>query len=308
MSFSSRKAACRRWRKLTKPAPDTPVFLLHLYDSAILNRAALHAIGFDKNTPNPPGGLIARDAKGNPTGLLIAEPSALILYSTIANAPKLSFEDQLNSTRHYMRELNRFGVTSVSDAGGGGQSYPEDYAVVKKLDDEGHLTVRIAYSLFAQKPGQELVDYTRWIGMTKPGEGSDSLRVNGAGENLVWRQRILKTSSSLGLTCSPSWKMSLSPSSTSWQPHSGPGGFMPRTTSRSADFSTSSSAFIRTPRSINCGGSLTTPKRFPNVTWNAFRHSVVGLPLSIAWRTKASIISAVTALNLPSVDRRSSEC
>jgi predicted amidohydrolase YtcJ len=151
-----------------------------------LNRAALHVLGFDKNTPNPPGGLIARDGKGNPTGLLIAEPSALILYSTIANAPKLSFEDQLNSTRHYMRELNRFGVTSVSDAGGGGQNYPDDYAVAKKLDEAGQLTVRVAYSLFAQKPGQELTDYTRWLGMTRPGEGSDLLRVNGAGENLVW--------------------------------------------------------------------------------------------------------------------------
>lgn len=172
--------------EINKAAPDTPVFLLHLYDSAILNRAALRVLGFNKDTPNPPGGLIARDSKGNPTGLLIAEPSALILYSTIANAPKLSFEDQLNSTRHYMRELNRFGVTSVSDAGGGGQNYPEDYAVVKKLDDEGHLTVRIAYSLFAQKPSEELNDYRRWLGMTKPGEGSDLLRVNGAGENLVW--------------------------------------------------------------------------------------------------------------------------
>jgi len=172
--------------EINKAAPDTPVFLLHLYDSALLNRAALRVLGFNKDTPNPPGGLIARDAKGNPTGLLIAEPSALILYSTIANAPKLSFEDQLNSTRHYMRELNRFGVTSVSDAGGGGQNYPEDYAVVKKLDDEGHLTVRIAYSLFAQKPGEELNDYARWLGMTKPGDGNDLLRVNGAGENLVW--------------------------------------------------------------------------------------------------------------------------
>ncbi len=96
-------------------------------------------------------------------------------------------EDQLNSTRHYMRELNRFGVTSVSDAGGGGQNYPEDYAVVKKLDEDGDLTVRIAYSLFAQKPGEELDDYTRWLGMTKPGDGSDLLHVNGAGENLVSR-------------------------------------------------------------------------------------------------------------------------
>jgi predicted amidohydrolase YtcJ len=172
--------------ELNRAAPDTPVFLLHLYDSALLNRAALRALGYDKQTPNPPGGLIARDGQGNPTGLLIAEPSALILYSTIAYAPKLSFDDQLNSTRHYMRELNRFGVTSVSDAGGGGQNYPDDYAVVKKLDDEGHLTVRVAYSLFAQKPGEEQADYTKWLGMTRPGEGSAHLRVNGAGENLVW--------------------------------------------------------------------------------------------------------------------------
>jgi predicted amidohydrolase YtcJ len=160
--------------EINKAAPNTPVFLLHLYDSALLNQAALRVLGFNRDTPNPPGGLVARDSKGNPTGLLIAEPSALILYSTIANAPKLSFEDQLNSTRHYLRELNRFGVTSVSDAGGGGQNYPEDYSVVKKLDDEGHLTVRIAYSLFAQKGGEELADYTRWLGMTKP-------RANGTG-------------------------------------------------------------------------------------------------------------------------------
>ncbi|WP_442482852.1 amidohydrolase [Aeoliella sp. SH292] len=172
--------------EINQAAPDTPVFVLHLYDSALLNRAALRALGFDENTPNPPGGLIARDGRGKPTGLLIAEPSALILYSTIANAPTLSREDQLNSTRQYLRELNRFGVTSVSDAGGGGQNYPDDYGVVKELDDQGHLTVRIAYSLFAQKAGAELNDYQRWLGMTRPGEGSNLLRVNGAGENLVW--------------------------------------------------------------------------------------------------------------------------
>lgn len=174
------------FKELNDAAPDTPVFLLHLYDSAMLNKAAIRALGMDQHTPNPPGGMIAKDQRGNPTGLLIAEPNALILYSTIANAPKLSFEDQLNSSRHFMRELNRFGVTSVSDAGGGGQNYPDDYAVVKQLEKDGHLTLRIAYSLFAQKPGEELNDYKRWLGMTKPGDGSDLLRVNGAGENLAW--------------------------------------------------------------------------------------------------------------------------
>lgn len=172
--------------EINRAAPETPVFLLHLYDCALLNRAALRVLGMDNATVNPPGGIICRDTSGQPTGLLIAEPSALILYSTIAKAPVLSFEDQLNSTRHFLRELNRFGLTSAADAGGGGQNYPDDYKVVKHLADTGDLTLRIAYSLFAQKPGAELQDYQRWIGMTKPGAGSDMLRVNGAGENLVW--------------------------------------------------------------------------------------------------------------------------
>ena len=172
--------------EINQAAPDTPVFLLHLYDSAMLNRAALRALGMDKATSNPPGGLIARDQKGNPTGLLIAEPNALILYSTIARAPKLSPEDQINSTRHYLRELNRFGVTSVSDAGGGGQNYPDDYGIIRQIAEAGDLTVRIAYSLFAQKPGTELDDYRRWTTLTHPGDGGDLLKVNGGGENLVW--------------------------------------------------------------------------------------------------------------------------
>ena len=173
-------------QEINAAAPDTPVFILHLYARALLNAAALRALGYDKNTPNPPGGLIERDKSGNPTGLLIAEPNALILYASIAKGPKLSIDDQLNSSRQFMRELNRLGLTSVIDAGGGGQNYPEDYQVIEKLHKEGQLTVRIAYNLFAQKPGEELNDYRRWVEMTEYGAGSDVLRMNGGGENLVW--------------------------------------------------------------------------------------------------------------------------
>lgn len=172
--------------ELNRAAPETPVMVLHLYDGALLNRAALRVLGFDASTPNPPGGLIARDAGGNPTGLLVAEPNAFLLYSTLARAPKLAPDEQMLSTRHFLRELNRFGVTSVGDAGGGWQNFPEDYAVIRALAERGELTLRIAYSLFAQKPGAELADYTRWIGMTRPGEGDAWLRVAGAGENLAW--------------------------------------------------------------------------------------------------------------------------
>lgn len=172
--------------EINAAAPDTPVFILHLYARALLNKAALNALGIGKDTPNPPGGLIERDASGNPTGMLIAKPSALILYSTLAQGPMLPVEDQINSTRHYMREMNRLGITSVIDAGGGGQNFPDDYSVIQRMHDEGQLTVRIAYNLFAQKAGEELSDYERWVSMTEPGAGSAMLRMNGAGENLTW--------------------------------------------------------------------------------------------------------------------------
>lgn len=172
--------------EINAAAPDTPVFILHLYDRAFLNGAALRAVGYTKDTPNPPGGEIQRDKKGNPTGLLIAKPNALILYATLAKGPRLSRNDQLNSTRLFMRELNRFGVTSVIDAGGGFQNYPEDYDVIQKLHGRGELSVRFAYNLFTQRAKGELADFQRWTTMIKPGAGDNFFRHNGAGEMLVF--------------------------------------------------------------------------------------------------------------------------
>lgn len=167
-------------------APETPVFILHLYDRALLNAAALRAIGYDRDTPDPPGGQIERDARGQPTGLLIARPNALILYAALAKGPRLSPDDQLNSTRLYLRELNRLGITSAIDAGGGFQNYPDDYAVIRRIAAEGALTVRVAYNLFTQRRGQEMDDFTQWARQVTPGEGDDWLRHNGAGEMLVF--------------------------------------------------------------------------------------------------------------------------
>src|SRR6201996_6943525 len=80
--------------ELNAVAPDTPVFILHLYDRALLNAAALRVVGYTRNTPNPPGGEITRNDKGNPTGLLLAKPNAGILYATLAKGPKLPFDYQ----------------------------------------------------------------------------------------------------------------------------------------------------------------------------------------------------------------------
>jgi len=172
--------------ELNAVAPDTPVFLLHLYDRALLNGAALRAVGYTKDTPAPPGGEIVRDAAGNPTGLLLAKPNASILYATLAKGPKLDPQDQVNSTRLFMRELNRLGITSVIDAGGGFQNYPEDYQIIEKLAAAGELTVRIAYNLFTQSKGGEKGDFARWSEMLPALSGSDTFRHNGAGEMLVF--------------------------------------------------------------------------------------------------------------------------
>ncbi|MFF5532997.1 amidohydrolase [Streptomyces cinerochromogenes] len=172
--------------ELNAAAPDTPVFVLHLYQSAVLNRAALRAAGFDRDTPDPRGGLIVRGRDGEPTGMLLAAPSALILYSTLAKAPVLEGEDKKTSTRHFLRELNRFGLTSAIDAAGGFQNFPENYSTVIELAKAGQLSLRIAYHLFPQTAGQEIADLTRWIEMARPEDGDAWLRLNGAGENLTW--------------------------------------------------------------------------------------------------------------------------
>jgi predicted amidohydrolase YtcJ len=171
--------------ELNAAAPDTPVFVLNLYDRALLNRAALRAIGYTQDTPDPPGGLIERDRAGNPLGLIVAKPSPLSLLAALALAERLSPDDEINSTRQFMRELNRLGITSVIDAAGGGLRYPDNYNIVEQLAEAEQLTVRIAYNLVSQNIGGEQEDFIDYVNTLQMGQGNDFYRLNGAGENLV---------------------------------------------------------------------------------------------------------------------------
>ncbi len=171
--------------EINKVAENTPVFILHLYHCAMLNKSALQATGYSKELPNFPGSDVSQD-QGKPTGLFAAKPNALILYSTLDKGPKLAYDDQINSTRQFMYELNRFGITSAIDAGGGFQNFPDNYAIISDLAKQGLLTVRISYNLFPQRPKKELEDFTNWMKMVKPGDGDDFYRMNGAGEMLVF--------------------------------------------------------------------------------------------------------------------------
>lgn len=170
---------------------NTPTFILYLYGKAWLNKAGLKQLGITGETANPKGGLIEKDSAGNPTGLLVAEPNAFILYATLAKLPELTTEEKINSTLQYMTELNRLGVTAVMDAGGGFQNFPDDYGITDSLNTLGKITVRLPYFLFAQKAGAELADFTRWTNMVdidvhhSNGVNEIDYHMQGGGENLV---------------------------------------------------------------------------------------------------------------------------
>lgn len=176
--------------EINEAVPDKPVFLLYLYGLGFLNKKGIATLGYTAETRFKDG-VVELGADGNPTGKLIAKPNAMILYTTLAKTTVLPRDEQLNSTIQYYRDLNRLGLTSAIDAGGGGQAYPDDYAVSLELARGGKLTVRTSYYLFAQKPGKELEDYQRWLTQTRPDKNEHLFYANGyntegGGENLVW--------------------------------------------------------------------------------------------------------------------------
>ncbi|MEM6741891.1 MAG: amidohydrolase [Pseudomonadota bacterium] len=172
--------------EINAAAPDVPVYVLHLYDRAWLNRAALRALGIDRHFYEPfVSGRLERDDNGAPTGLALARPNAQPLYALLDMAPKLDFDAQITSTKHYFRALNGLGLTSALDCAGGFLNYPDDYGVISALNARGEQTVRIGYQLFAQRPLFELDDFKRWNDLVKPDAGDDYLKCVGAGEMLV---------------------------------------------------------------------------------------------------------------------------
>ncbi|QSX73857.1 amidohydrolase [Lysobacter arenosi] len=176
--------------ELTRVAPNTPVFVLHLYSGAIYNKKGIEVAGLEADTPAPEGGTIEKSADGQPTGRILATPRPTILYQAVGALGELPADAQASSARHFYRELNRFGLTSAIDAGGGGHMYPTQYkASIDMARTEG-LPLRISYYLFAQKAGQELKDIQSWVESERINANLDAhnesgLVLEGAGEQLV---------------------------------------------------------------------------------------------------------------------------
>jgi predicted amidohydrolase YtcJ len=99
---------------LDEVVPDRPVYL-QAYDghSSWANSKALALAGITRETPDPPGGKIVRDAKGEATGALKESAGDLVAKVT----PKPTHEERLAALRLGMHEANKFGLVRVHSAG-----------------------------------------------------------------------------------------------------------------------------------------------------------------------------------------------
>lgn len=178
--------------EINEATGDTPAFVLYLYSRGWLNEAGLKALDIDENTKPPNDqSRYEKDKNGKLTGVLLAEPNAMILYKVIGALPALSKEEMINSTKHFNHELNRFGLTSAIDAGGGGHTYPEDYEASKALATSGDSSMRISYYLFPQKAGEERAAFEKWMANNKASVNEDAAHehgyeLKGGGEYMTW--------------------------------------------------------------------------------------------------------------------------
>ncbi|MCW1100255.1 amidohydrolase family protein [Streptomyces sp. RS2] len=104
--------------------PEHPVYVQALYETAVLNSAALRAAGIDATTPDPAGGHFERDRL---TGDLTGRVVGMGAFNRVLGAvPPVTPERERHSTAAMFDELHELGLTGIVDAGGFGMP-PERY-------------------------------------------------------------------------------------------------------------------------------------------------------------------------------------
>jgi len=172
--------------ELLAAAPDNPVYVQLGYGWAMLTPMALKTLNItsDQNVPRP--GKLERDANGNPTGGIDGAGGNDAIIALFDRLPHPTFDEQVEGTKKFFRELNRLGVTGAGDPGGNNLN-PGDYQPVFKVWRQGQMTVRVAYSLNGSDEGREFEQLKSLTQMTPQGFGDAMLRFNGLGERITWR-------------------------------------------------------------------------------------------------------------------------
>src|SRR5262245_60387477 len=169
--------------ELAQAAFGHPAYVQLFYGRALLNAKGFEALGIREDKDVPPAGKLERDAAGALSGWIVGNTPTIT--GLFARLPKPTFDEQVEGTKAFFHELNRLALTGVIDPGGFGMS-PPDYQALFKVWRERELSVRVAYTIFAQGRGKELDDYKSLTQLLPMGFGDSMLRFNGIGENVAW--------------------------------------------------------------------------------------------------------------------------
>ena len=149
--------------ELVAAAPNHPVYVQLGYGWAMMTPLALKALNINS-------------ADGVVTSNIIE------LFDRL---PKPTFDEQVEGTKAFFRELNRLGLTGVVDPGGNNVT-PREYQALFKVWRDHQLTLRVAYSLCGMTDGSEFAEYQNYLAMMPQGFGDDMLHFNGIGERITW--------------------------------------------------------------------------------------------------------------------------
>jgi predicted amidohydrolase YtcJ len=167
--------------ELAAAAPDYPVYVQRLYNTAWVTPAAIKAMGLTPDTQIPTG-KAEKDSSGNLTGVFTGSNPAFNFLA--AKVPQPTFQDQVDGTKKYFRELNRLGMTGVHDVIGGGM-FPVHYRPSQVLWKNKELSVRVAFRYQTQQRGNELQTFQDYVKFTPQGFGDDMMRFVGLGESIT---------------------------------------------------------------------------------------------------------------------------
>jgi predicted amidohydrolase YtcJ len=131
-------------QKLSKVSPDNPVLLTHASGhSCLANAKAMQIAGVDAKTPNPPGGEIVKDGRGDPIGAFREAAQGFVgrayASSQMKRAPAEREADEIKAIQLAAEECLSKGVTSFHDAG----ASLGTIGLYKRLAEEGKLGIRV---------------------------------------------------------------------------------------------------------------------------------------------------------------------
>lgn len=128
--------------ELRQAVPDRPLIVQYAYNRAFLNEPAMKAFGVGTDKfPALPGTEFEKDSQGNYTGVVFGFTFTFLSLESMV--PQPSAEEQLSSYINAINDLNRFGITSIVDAGG--TAYPQGHAPLAMLAKDNRLNIRVPF-------------------------------------------------------------------------------------------------------------------------------------------------------------------